>query len=115
MIAVDEHIEMALGALQSGGPRDLRAYLAKPGPDMDEASAEAVEEMIDMLLASDPNAPARLRFSHLLRSWDNGKNVSWAEGTDRNTAARRQVIHKRLKSGASLESRMNTVIPYFAL
>lgn len=115
MTVVDDHIEVALGALQSAGPRDLRAYLAKPGPDMDEASAEAVEEMIDMLLASDPNAPARLRFSNLLRSWDNSKDANWVEGTNRNTTARRQVIHKRLKSGAVLEARINAIIPHFAL
>lgn len=110
-----DHIEMALGALQSGGPRDLRAYLAKPGPDMDEASQEAVVGMIDTLLASDPNAPPRLRFANLLRSWDNSKNASWAEETSRNTTARRQVIHKRLKSGAALAARIDAVIPYFAL
>src|SRR4051812_20849011 len=99
MTLIDDHIEVALGALQSGGPRDLRAYLAKPGPDMDEAPAETVGQMIEALLASDPNASARLRFSNLLRSWDNSKDANWIEGTSRNTTARRQVIHKRLKSG----------------
>jgi hypothetical protein len=109
------HIDLALGALQAGGPRDLRAYLAKPGPDVELAAAEAVEEMIDMLLAADPNAPERLMFSNLLRSWDNSKDPSWSEGTDRNTAARRQIIHQRLKSGDALEARIDALIPFFSL
>src|SRR5687768_14678041 len=82
---------------------------------MEEASEEAVKEMIDMLLASDPNSPARLRFSNLLRSWDNSKDAQWAEATSRNTTARRKVIHQRLKSGAELEARINALIPHFAL
>lgn len=115
MTVFADHIDVALGALQSGGPRDLRAYLAKPGPDLEEASAEAVEQMIEILLAVDPNTPVRLRFSHLLRSWDNSQAATWAEGTKRNTAERRHVIHKRLKSGATLEARINALIPHFTL
>lgn len=114
MTDFDEHIDMALAALQAG-PRDLRAYLAKPGPDMEEASEQAVDEMIDALLAADPNTPVRLRFSNLIRSWDNLMSAPWAEGTKRNTVARRHVIHTRLKSGDALEARINKVIPYFPL
>ena len=106
-----ERIEMALGAMQPAGPRDLRAYLAQPGPDLAKASETEVEEMIDLLLGIDPNTPARLRFSNLLRAWDNAKEAAWAVGTARNTAQRRQRIHERLKSGAELERRVDDLMP----
>src|SRR2546430_5171388 len=66
-----ERIEMALGAMALGGPRNLRAYLERPGPDFEDASKDEVDAAIDLLLSADPNHPARLRFSNLLRSWDN--------------------------------------------
>ena len=46
----------------TGGPRNLRAYLEQPGPDFEKADADEVEVLIDLILAPDPNQPARLRF-----------------------------------------------------
>ena len=41
-----ERIEMALGAMASAGPRNLRVYLEQPGPDVDKASEASVDAMI---------------------------------------------------------------------
>lgn len=109
-----EHIETALGAMATS-PRNLRAYLAKPGPDFDEAPAAEIDYMIDLLLAVDPNDPARLRFSDRLSTWDNTKDATWTDGTPRNTAARRKRIHQLLKSGSALESRIDTLLPFILL
>src|SRR5688572_14664457 len=94
-----ERIEMALGAMAPSGPRNLRAYLEQPGPDVSRATPEEIDVMVDLLLSTDPNNPARLRFSHLLRSWDNVREAKWTNGSDRNTAARRKRIHELLQSG----------------
>src|SRR5262245_51041624 len=93
-----ERIQMALGAMTAAGPRNLRAYLEQPGPDVDRASSSEVDSMIDLILSTDPNHPARLLFSNLLRTWDNVKDARWTSGVDRNTAARRKLIHELLHS-----------------
>ena len=84
-----DRIESALGAMGSLGPKNLTAYLEKPGPDFETASGSEIGVMLDSLLADDPNAVARLRFSSLLRSWDNAKDAKWANGSSRNTEERR--------------------------
>ncbi|EKZ98385.1 hypothetical protein D769_15465 [Cupriavidus sp. HMR-1] len=114
MSDLNEYIDVALGAMQRG-PRKLKAYLEKPGPDMDVAGPLEVEKMIGLLLSPDPNDSTRLRFSNLLRSWDNEKDPSWAGGTERNTAARRKVIHERLASDLELQNRIDSLIPHFPL
>lgn len=110
-----ERIEMALGSMRSVGPRHLRAYLAQPGPDLPRASSTRIEQMLDMLLSTDPNAPARLLFSNLLRSWDNAKDPKWAENTDRNTAERRERIHALLQTDSKLKERIDLLLPFFPL
>jgi hypothetical protein len=70
---MNDRIDAALGVMASVGPRDLRAYLRQPGPDFEAAGDGDVDCAIEEILAPDPNAPARLRFSNLLRSWDNAK------------------------------------------
>jgi hypothetical protein len=110
-----ERIEMALGAMALGGPRNLRAYLEQPGPDFEKATRHEIDEIINMLLSSDPNSPARLRFSNLLRSWDNAKDARWVGNTPRNTADRRRRIHELLKSGLDLGKRIDAVLPFYQL
>ena len=109
-----ERLEMALGAMASG-PRNLRAYIGKPGPDVEQADAPEIEHIIDLILSPDPNHVARLRFSNVLRSWDNAKGAKWTDNTGRNTAARRKLIHNLLQSGAELESRIESLLPYYPL
>jgi hypothetical protein len=109
-----EHIQMALGAMAAAGPRNLRAYLEQPGPDVDKASSSDVDSMVNQILAADPNHPARLLFSNLLRTWDNVKDARWTRGVDRNTAGRRKLIHELLHSG-SLEDRIDMLLPFFRL
>lgn len=71
--------------------------------------------MIDALLSEDPNNPARVRFSGLLRSWDNLKVGAWIDETPRNTAVRRKRIHELLRSSPIFESRVDTQIPFYPL
>jgi hypothetical protein len=110
-----ERIEMALGAMLAAGPRDLRAYLAQPGPDVPRGDENEVDNAIDLLLASDPNGFARLRFSNLLRAWDNARDVAWIGDTPRNTRVRRKLINERLNSGPDLERRIDELMPYYDL
>lgn len=110
-----ERIEMVLGAMAPGGPRNLRAYLAQPGPDLEKATEAEIDQMIDLLLSTDPNNAARLRFSNLLRSWDNSKDGKWISSTSRNTDARRKLIHERLQSDSVLERRIDDLLPFYPL
>ena len=110
-----ERIEAVLGTLTTGGPRGLCAHLKNPGGEFEVASPTEVDHMIDQLLSADPNHPARVRFSSLLRSWDNAKDTKWTAGTPRNTEIRRKRIHELLKSDATLQSRIDTTLPYFPL
>jgi hypothetical protein len=110
-----ERISTVLGAMAATGPRRLRAYLAKPGPDFDEASAEEVEVLIEMLLAPDPNSPAALRFSSQLHAWDNERDTEWAGASLRNTPERRARIHECLCSGEDLSKRIDSLLPYYHL
>src|ERR1035437_2660325 len=110
-----ERIEVALGAMTTWGPRNLRGYLEQPGPDFEKSPAAEVESMIDLLLSADPNHPARLRFSDILRSWDNEKNAKWIDDTLRNTLERRKRIHTLLKSDQKLQERIDEILPYYSL
>jgi hypothetical protein len=110
-----ERIETALGAMAQAGPRNLRAYLEKPGPDFSTASAAQIDSMLSMILSQDPNDKIRLLFSNLLRSWDNSKDGKWTSITTRNTAARRKRIHESLRSDPDLEKRIDAVLPFFQL
>lgn len=106
-------IETALGAMTLR-PRSLRAYLEKPGPDFESASAADMDNMMGLILSANPNEPARVRFSNLLRSWDNAKNMEWTQ-TARNTAARRKQIHELLKSTSEDEQRIDSLLPFYNL
>jgi hypothetical protein len=110
-----EYVIAALGTMAATGPRRLRAYLAQPGPDFDKASPTQVDRMIGLLMSPDPNHPARLRFSDLLRTWDNTKDASWTDGTPRNTEARRARIHQLLQSEPELQQRIDTAFPFYPL
>lgn len=115
MDALIERIEVALGAMGIGGPRPLAAYLSKPGPDFEEASAADLQAMLELLCAPNPNGPARLRFTSLLREWDNTKDGKWTNHTQRNTEDRRNRIHTLLKSDLGLRERVDKLIPFYPL
>lgn len=110
-----ERIEMALGAMAPAGPRNLRAYLEKPGPDQETASPSEIDQMIDLILSADPNHPARLRFSGLIMSWDNTKHAAWTENTSRNGQERRSLIHNKLGSDQALRERIDKLLPFYPL
>src|SRR5688500_11680256 len=106
---------MVLGAMAASGPRDLRAYLSKPGPDFPDATAKQMQSMLDLILSTDPNEPARLQFSDQLRAWDNSKDGNWIDSTVRNTSARRGLIYRLLKVDPDLENRINALLPFYPL
>jgi hypothetical protein len=115
MADLNSHIAVALGAMESAGPRKLLAYLRQPGPDFEPASEAEVSHMTSLLLSDDPNEPSRLRFSQLLRSWDNEKDAVWTGTTTRNTADRRKLIHAKLEAGNALAARIDRLLPFFPL
>jgi hypothetical protein len=110
-----ERIETALSAMASTGPRNIREYISRPGPDFELATQNDVDSAINIVLSEDPNSPARLKFSNLLRSWDNAKQAKWAGDTHRNTPARRERIHQLLNSDAELVQRIDDLVPYYSL
>jgi len=110
-----ERIETTIGALTALGPRSLRAYLAQPGPDFGKATPSEINAVLDVLLAAAPNDGSRLRFSNLLRSWDNAKDAAWIGSTSRNSAGRRKRIHELLKSDPELEKRIDDLLPFYHL
>jgi hypothetical protein len=113
--SLNERIDLVLGAMAAVGPRDLRAWLRQPGPDLPAATEEDINGMVNALLSEDPNTPARVRFSGLLRSWDNVKVGGWIDETPRNTAARRRRIHELLRSPPHFESRVDAQIPFYPI
>lgn len=113
MSAQLERIDAALGTMTLLGPRALVDYLQRPGPDFPEASLSEVDELIELLLSDDPNHPARLRFSGLIREWDNQNKPPWGPETPRNTAGRRERIYELLKADDSLRLRVDSLIPFF--
>jgi hypothetical protein len=115
MESPSQYIAAALATMRATGPRNLRAYLAQPAPDFERASPAEVDAMISLMLSTDPNTPARLGFSELLRSWDNLKDAPWAAGIPRNTEQRRRRIHELLKSDPALAVRIDGLLPFFAL
>jgi hypothetical protein len=115
MEKLPERLEMALGAMAPVGPRNLRAYLEQPGPDFEKADPSKIDHIVDLLLSPNPNHPARLRFSNVLRSWDNVKEAKWTDNTGRNTADRRKRIHELLRSGPDLEKRIDALLPFYHL
>lgn len=109
-----DRIDATLGAM-TARPRALRYYLGQSEPDFTPPTEKDVETMLSMLLSSDPNDSVRVRFSNLLRSWDNAKDADWIKETARNTEQRRKRIHQLLKSDETLEHRINSLLPFYHL
>jgi hypothetical protein len=110
-----QRIEAALGSMTALGPRGLVDYLRQPTPDFSAASDPEVAALVDRILGDDPNDPPRLRFSSLIREWDNAKTPPWCSGTSRNTEGRRTRIYDLLKATPHLRARINSLIPFFHL
>ena len=108
-------IRTALNSL-SNGPRSVEKAVVNAA-DLEECTLGVGD--LELLLASvvgdDPNAEARLKFERALHEWDNVENGDWTEGTDRNTAERRQVIYQRLRISTDLSARADNLIPVHQL
>lgn len=109
-----ERINSALDAMSSH-PRSLLRYLGKPGPDFEQLGEEKQRALFELLLSSDENSPARLKFANLLRGWDNAKDPKWGNGESRNSADRRQRIHHWLALPDALLQRVDKAIPFFQI
>ena len=82
----------------------VSAFLASSGGTI------ASEEIPDLVLDADTNAPERIRFHIRISEWDAEKDVSWAEGTAPGTGERRRLVLELLGlSGAA--DRINSAWP----
>jgi hypothetical protein len=115
MADTSQRLDAALGAMASLGPRNLREYLKKPAPDFEDASSMDIDAIINLILSDNPNQPARLKFSNLLRKWDNEKDALWTNETLRNTGSRRSRIYDLLKCDSGLAARIDSVVPFYHL
>jgi len=112
---LDDRITTALGAIGSAGPRELDAYLRTPGPDFAPATDAELIQMHELILSQDANEAVHIRFSTMLRAWDNTKTDKWTDDTPRNTPERRRRIHELLKTTGPLAARIDERIPFFRL
>jgi hypothetical protein len=110
-----ERIEAALGSMSFRGPKDLNEYLAQPAPDFEKFSKAQVEIILDSLLSGDPNGTAQLRFSGLMREWDNSKEPSWGDETSRNTLERRSRIYQLLRLADNRTVQVDELIPFYRI
>ncbi|HWA09481.1 MAG TPA: Z1 domain-containing protein [Chthoniobacteraceae bacterium] len=116
MVELRERIDSALATLGSSGPKDLRLYLARSRPELEDATPKMVDEMLALVLGTDPNDAAVQLFENQIRDWDNGdEKLPWVADTRKNSDARRVRIHALLKSGPALAARIDRQIPYYSL
>lgn len=107
-------VTRALDGMDSGGPDALLATVGFHLRKSDVTLSE--EQLVDVLLDPDPNAPERVKFHLALATWDKERPVEsrWNEGTAPTTKARRSRIHERLELGAGSAARIDAVMPVSA-
>ncbi len=104
----------ALPSMKNVGPKPLAAQLSK-FMDWESSNRDGeIKTICELMISGPPNEAPRLRFSGLLREWDNLPSGIW--NTDRNTAERRQLIYKLLElDPAQQESCDENITPYLNL
>src|SRR5690348_16209071 len=103
-------IQSALGSM-TGRPLNLAKSLRSAG-DLNgiEVSEGLLSTMLSMLIDSDPNALARLRFEQLVHGWDNAAKVSWGADTPPNSNERRSRIYDCLTIDADFAKKITDTI-----
>ncbi len=105
----DKALEQALTGMD--GPIDLHpivsAFLMSTGGTITR------EEIPDLILDSDRNAPGRRKFHIRLSEWDAEKEAAWAGGTAERTAERRALIMNHLGLTDDAAARIREAFPVF--
>ncbi|BAW92201.1 hypothetical protein CHIBA101_0329 [Actinomyces sp. Chiba101] len=87
----DEALEQALKGMNA--PRDLHPIVSVFLPTGETVEREEIQELI---LGVDRNAPGRRKFHIRLSEWDAEVDAAWIEGTTARTAERRDLILRLL-------------------
>ena len=95
-------------------PAPLNKILLFDFPSLDPAQESNLPELYNLLLANDPNEPARVQFGDLLRKWDNSLEGDWIQETKRNTTGRRELIYKLLEVDEVTAKRITDILPFCA-
>ncbi|WP_419705838.1 Z1 domain-containing protein [Promicromonospora sp. NFX87] len=84
---------------------DVLHHLRRTGEALTES------ELVEIVTASNPNDKARLAFHTQLIRWDAADGEGWTENTEPSTAARRDVIGRRLALGNDARSAVDDAYP----
>lgn len=105
----DRALEQALTGMDE--PMDLHnivsAFLQAVGERIER------EELAELILGADRNAPGRRMFHLRLSMWDAESDAAWTDGTAARTPERRAVVMKRLGVNDDVASRINEAFPVF--
>ena len=105
----DRALEQALTGMDE--PKDLftivSAFLQVDGERIER------EELAELILGADRNAPGRRTFHLRLSRWDAESDAAWAAGTAARTPERRAVVMTRLGLDDGAASRISEVFPVF--
>jgi hypothetical protein len=108
-------IRTALNSL-SNGPRAIEKAVMNAADLEDYTLGDGdLELLLASTVGDDPNAEPRLKFERALHEWDNVESADWTEGTNRNTAERRQVFYRRIRISDGLSARADNLIPVHQL
>lgn len=105
----DQALRQALDGMDA--PMDLHiivsAFLQAAGERIER------EELAELILGADRNAPGRRTFHLRLSRWDAESDATWTDGTAARTPERRAVVMKRLGLDDGAASRISEVFPVF--
>ena len=88
----DQALKQALDGMNV--PMDLHGIVSAYLQAVGEVIAR--EEIPDLILSAERNAPGRTKFHLRLSEWDAEKDAAWTDGTAARTPERRAVVMKRL-------------------
>ena len=105
----DQALKQALDGMNV--PMDLHGIVSAYLQAVGEVIAR--EEIPDLILSAERNAPGRTKFHLRLSEWDAEKDAAWTDGTAARTPERRAVVMKRLGVNDDVASRINEAFPVF--
>ena len=105
----DQALKQALDGMNV--PMDLHGIVSAYLQAVGEVIAR--EEIPDLILSAERNAPGRTKFHLRLSEWDAEKDAAWTDGTAARTPERRAVVMKRLGVSDDVASRINEAFPVF--
>lgn len=106
----DEALEQALTGMS--GPKNLYSIVSAFLELVDKTITR--EEIPDLILNADRNAPGRLKFHIRLSEWDAERDAAWTGGTTERTDERRELIMSLLGLPDDAAARIHEAFPVFA-